>query len=809
MNISDETKKYLDEIISYLKHGNVVLFLGAGASKSVGAPLSRELEEKLKVRFPNATASSDFFSICQEVIDEYDRAELEDFIKKELEVLQPGDHYSLLVKYEWSAIFTTNYDDLIERAYRDPNRRKRCHSVIAEEPDPQTNAKEWVNLFKLMGCINNNMVLTLQDYINRANTSKLYYKYLFDYVKNGTIVYLGYSFNDQLANFVINQVRETFGQEKLRRSFALYHEKITNEKIIRKLSQNKIIPLECDFKSFLEYVHARYGIVSKDETINNKKIMIRNKEIEVSDEELKITRNQFSILNEDLVLETSEDKDLFFEGKSLNFGAFRNNWDFFRDIYIKEDKKSLSHKISQQLNLLQPDDNGIILITGAIGSGKSVLLKRIAYDIYTRHKLPAFIINTDCRVIDYRILDSIYDTINKKYLDSFGSDEAKPPLKVAIIIDNAGNNLRDVFNIKSYMSSRSKNVLVITAEREGELTDSLYSQFRSVPKENIFHIPDTFSDDEKQRFISYVSRLGYQTLSSDYLSERIKDLENSSFASFYYLIDPTRPSLEDKIKQMWLKLEIGSTDQKAYKYICLFSKYNLPMQYEQLARALKTDYDNLQRIIENISDFVFEYNNEDGTRLLKTTHRLIAEKTCDEFFSDPNEQYEDYRDIFAETLLSNPIECSTSQVLMTNYLGIQSEKKKFFGTKFSHEQQRNLFKVLCQDIKRRVIVHHWGLLEMEENNFEEAEELLRLALNLPKEDAYRGESDQSIITSLGTLYSYKAQKALEENNLHETKNFLDLASVNFLGARHGFFPNTHAYHAHANMGKRKTIPQKS
>jgi tetratricopeptide (TPR) repeat protein len=127
----------------------------------------------------------------------------------------------------------------------------------------------------------------------------------------------------------------------------------------------------------------------------------------------------------------------------------------------------------------------------------------------------------------------------------------------------------------------------------------------------------------------------------------------------------------------------------------------------------------------------------------------------------------------------------------------------------SYAQQKELFEILCKDVKKRVIVHHWGILEgevclkdEEMSHCEKAESLLQSALELPQaEDSYRGESDQNIITSQGTLLSYIAQKYFQKGDENRGKEYLEKAVGKFTGARYGFFPNTHAYHAHANMYK--------
>ncbi len=192
---------------------------------------------------------------------------------------------------------------------------------------------------------------------------------------------------------------------------------------------------------------------------------------------------------------------------------------------------------------------------------------------------------------------------------------------------------------------------------------------------------------------------------------------------------------------------------------------------------------------------VYEYATEDGERFFRTFHRLIAEKTAREYFNDPAEQFEAYREILSRAILSHPTEARIIDTLLIEHLGPNAKQ-----TKLRYNQQRELFDIASRDVRRRPIIHHWGILEADNYYYDKAEELFKEALQLPKEtEAYGGESDQNIITSLGSLYSHRAQEAFKQGRTTDAEEHIESAARQFLGARYGFFPNVHAYHAHAYM----------
>lgn len=825
--LETETIDYLNEIIDHIRTGNSVLFLGAGASKPAGGPLGNELVQMLKEKFPKvATEKQDFFDVCKDIIELYDKSSLEDFIKYKLEVLQLKPEHQILIKYPWSAVFTTNYDTLIENAYNNPTRTRRCHPVKAKIPDPQINSIDWVNLYKLMGCISTkpgeegNMVLTRRDYGKRQRDYPLYFKYLFDYVKNGTIIYIGYSFTDEVATDIIEEVRDIFKLERLRRSYALYHEEITDKRVLMTLNDHRIQPVKCGFLEFLNYLNENYEIVtSQPKKKREIRVRFKGKEIPIAESEMKIFESNFEILNENIKAEPTGNKDDFFKAKNQSWGILRENWDFQRDIYkdseyvrefkktdrIERHKGSLWKRIEDQFERLKPEDNDVILLQGGAGVGKSVLLRRIAYDIYNKLEYPVIIINFENPTLDYRTIDTFIATMTDGYLKGLKEGEKKIPTKIGIIIDDAGPIIRHLGNIRYYLTSRSKSALIIAAERTGEWEENKYFSTIRIPNDNIYPIKDTLSENEKRTFVNYVKNMGYQTLPDDYLYSYISTLDDSMFAAFYNLVEPTKPPLTAKIKHHYLSLQLGSAGEKAYRYVCHFSKFNLPIKWELLFRTLSIGYEEFESIMNSDAfSFIYEYQNEDGERFFRTYHRIIAEKASKEFFDDPQDQTNDYKEIFNNVNLSSPTEHSIISKLMVEHLGPNARPQRL-----SYAQQKELFEILCREIKKRVIVHHWGILEGEAchkekgmSYCEQAESLLQSALELPQaEDSYRGESDQTIITSQGTLFSYISQKYFEQGNEDLGKEYLEKAVGKFTGARYGFFPNTHAYHAHANMYK--------
>ena len=134
-----------------------MLFLGAGASLAAGGPSAGELANDLKARFSKADQTlTDFLDVCQDILDTppYDRVQLEEAVWDRLSGLQPVDAHKSITEHPWAAIFTTNFDDLVELAYRTAQTTRRCQQISSDDFQVNVGDKSRVYLFKLMGSMN-------------------------------------------------------------------------------------------------------------------------------------------------------------------------------------------------------------------------------------------------------------------------------------------------------------------------------------------------------------------------------------------------------------------------------------------------------------------------------------------------------------------------------------------------------------------------------------------------------------------------------------------------------------------------------
>ena len=108
------------EIAEALKAGDVVPFLGAGASIACNLPSAAILAERLatEAEFPDANGRHNLALVASYLVQVHDSLKLARLLREVFDVkIEPGRLHNCLARIDdLRLIVTTNYDDLIERA---------------------------------------------------------------------------------------------------------------------------------------------------------------------------------------------------------------------------------------------------------------------------------------------------------------------------------------------------------------------------------------------------------------------------------------------------------------------------------------------------------------------------------------------------------------------------------------------------------------------------------------------------------------------------------------------------------------------
>jgi hypothetical protein len=212
-----------------LLSGNVILFIGAGLSSGVGLPgwysLIHELSQRVGYDLPPAkyATGDSLIDAAQYYVNCNGLNSLVMVLKDRLDTtgIAPSEAHQALAQLPVSMVFTANYDDLLERAFRDTG--KRVQVVVRDSSIPfMRRGPDVVNIVKLYGDLNQpeTIVLTREQYESFFLERPQMIKLLETEMARSTMLYLGWSHADPHFNLVFGELLARY-QKFMRAGYAV------------------------------------------------------------------------------------------------------------------------------------------------------------------------------------------------------------------------------------------------------------------------------------------------------------------------------------------------------------------------------------------------------------------------------------------------------------------------------------------------------------------------------------------------------------------------------------------------------------
>lgn len=784
---------------SLLRDRKVAIFLGAGVSEAAGAPSTAELARGLKEHFPDASSNaSDLSDICQDIADTpgYGLNALESYVKEKLVPIKPSKWHYMLTEQNWKAIFTTNYDTLIESAFSEKSQRQ-CVTVDTVEFSNPINDLNKVFVYKLMGSVVDNvpgssMVLTRSQYHKNLNDRARTFNLLFDLVEAGAMIYVGYSGRDRLLFDIIDKVIDERGIDRLPWGFMLMtHDPAQKE--IERLALKRIIPIKMKFEEFMSQLQT-LNIKPAEESlskITQISVPLPTMTYQVSAQEMNEASMYFDVLNPvSFTDETSIEE--FFSGTKPSWFGIKKGWAFKREIFGNDSghssdvKSFIFPRLQEEWLKREYYHNSVVFLTGPPGSGKTFVAKQLAYEAY-KQDVPVLWVDETKAQMDFRYLSEFLRQIDIGGRSTQGLEEQ---IKALVVLDDFPSISVDPGKLKGYLTSMGRSVVILAVCRENEWED-----IREYRESDVFRLDLSLTKEEKPRFIAYMENLGYLEKNSEWESYRGFGIEDSFFAALYTLIDPAKRPLNVIIRDQYTGL--SEELQKIYSYIAAIHQFGFLINRELLVRSLKISYDEFFALIDTkpAEGIILDKFLESGTSYYFTHHPIMANKTIQFFYPDPAKQFNLYKKIFDEVSFQDTVERALIERFFPLVFSVKSRL-----TDLTISQKRELFRLVTGQGVSATLIHHWGILETRDGNYDEAEKLLGRALSVDRPtEGYRGESKQFILNSLGNLYAKKGVEQLKRGDIEGSERSFSKADANFLSSRTGGPPNAYTYHSHANM----------
>ncbi|KFD09527.1 SIR2 family protein [Raoultella planticola] len=213
-------------LIDKIKRGRVVLFLGSGALigaklKKYDVPKGNDLGIYISDRFLNGDYKYESLTqIADLAISEHGIIDVQEFIREIFEDLEVNDFHKIIPDFQWKAIFSTNYDRMIEFCYetKKTNQTLSIHLSNNDGFNEGEKTTDILNFIKLHGCITRTrdpelpLILTVEQFNDYEKNRNLLFKYLYELAIEYSIVFVGHSLQDANIRHIISMVNNNVPQ---------------------------------------------------------------------------------------------------------------------------------------------------------------------------------------------------------------------------------------------------------------------------------------------------------------------------------------------------------------------------------------------------------------------------------------------------------------------------------------------------------------------------------------------------------------------------------------------------------------------
>jgi adenine C2-methylase RlmN of 23S rRNA A2503 and tRNA A37 len=272
-SLDESDRRTIREIYDRILDGKTILFLGAGASSTFAGSGSLARRFYQELGYPTPFEQTEFS--LRDVVDFYEaknrRREVAEMLREAMEKSPHPPEFLWLTLFPWKAIYTTNYDQFVERAYEEANDRRlseyRCVPVTRTEELSRSTDSDAIRLVKLHGCISHGLdeiVLSGSDYVIRYLEKRDFlFKMLEADALRYDVLFAGYSFRDEHVGSRIATLRRAAGRLGTASHAILPESEWSHDqaRILEKKFSVGLIPMS--FKDFLRELvtHARQPIV--------------------------------------------------------------------------------------------------------------------------------------------------------------------------------------------------------------------------------------------------------------------------------------------------------------------------------------------------------------------------------------------------------------------------------------------------------------------------------------------------------------------------------------------------------------------
>ena len=710
-----------DNLLDYMRSGRIVLLLGAGASRGAKSPSGelipngRELGRKISAKFLEGKyADRDFKTICDFASSRKSVRELQEYIRSELEKYEPASFHELVPQFYWAGLATTNYDLIIEGAYKRRSTAAVQHlrPFRSDGDIPRDGFDSGELLYvKLHGCITEYqnvdppLIATTEQILDHRDGRAAQFAQFLEWSKTRLIVFAGYAADDANLRTLIGQIIKE-GDKRPRH----YIVRPDIEGIEREYWEDRRFrALALSFEQFLEELDQKLpaGIrrLAKAGAVISKTTFTRHISVSGGAESpalLRYLATECDHVSAELKAEVHDPKR-FYAGFDVGWSCVQESWDVVRRI----GRTILSDHILRRADGAGPT---LVVLKAHAGAGKSVIVRRLAWDAATSHDKLVFFIGRSGR-LDVERVEEIFSLTNRT---------------VYLVLDGAAQFADDIQAAMDKARRRKWPLVIVCAERISEWNIDCEALDEEVDQEYDLKYLSKYEIEQLLQKLEQHGALGY--LASIPASDRPTHLaEKFGRQLLVALHEATKNANFREIVANEYNNIRPAEARLLYLDICALNRFGTPVRAGLIARVHGIGFDEFRdRFFKPLEQIVeLRENHRIGDYTYEARHPLIADLVYTSSLITTDERFDNVMRIVGKL---NPTYSYDQQVLF--HLIRASTLDELFPDR---RKGAAIYEIAAETFGRSaVLLHQWGLYEMhragEGSGLDRAQSLIEEAL---------------------------------------------------------------------------------
>lgn len=622
--------KLADITLERLAKGDGILFLGAGSSRSATGTAGQkglsgnELRDLLCDKFLAGKKKDKQLAYIGDLVkSQVGILEMQRYVSGLFRGLSPTPAHLLIPKFKWKAIFTTNYDLLVEKAYEiTTDRIQNLSPIVCDDDNFQAvvNDPNGLPFLKLHGCVTRDsdshlpFILSSWEYHKFSNRRTRLFSILKEWGHNFPIVFCGYEIADENIRDILFDLTDPAIS---RPRYALVSPSVEDVDT-RMWAERKIDASAGTFDDLMSYL--------------NHQIDDRKKTLAFARPKSTTPLTRFipshDHASEALTRYIDEELELIYKGMPTAhtvatefYQGLSDSWDW---LPLEFDiPRAITNELTFELNETRKPTapvTSLILLQGYAGSGKSVALRRTAWKIAQSGDTPVFFLRDG----------------GSLRIDEIGELSRLLREPITIFVDDLVLHAAEVRGLLRHAKKQLWNICIIAAARTNEWNAGGGSLVPHVTRE--LELLD-LSDSETRLLINKLRdhrSLGYlqNMKAEDAFTYFKRALEHQLLVGLHQAT--LGPDLEEILLREYTNI-VPRIAQTLYLDICTLHRLGVPVRAGLISRVTGVSFEDFRsRLLKPLQHVVrVTFYKKAADYVYRTRHQEIAEIVFRRVLPDP------------------------------------------------------------------------------------------------------------------------------------------------------------------------------